>query len=278
MSERRRLIARLMPVGLLGILALALVAPSTSWADLAAADRTRAGELVERLDALPDAPTVVVGFDPDLGTYAEIRPTVRVLIAELLARDARLAIVSLTPEGRVLALAELDRLGRAEANHARMLDLGFIAGAEAALVELSRRIESGDPGSIARTLEAEGLAGADAALVIGGNDLGPRSWVEQVLPRVPGLSIIAVAPTVLLPELVPYLASGQLDALLGTPADGAAYRALADVGSLERLAADRAPASLAVLVGLAIAIIVLGQALAGPVLGSVRTARRGDAG
>ena len=39
-----------------------------------------------------------------------------------------------------------------------------------------------------------------------------------------GVELVAVAPTVLLPELTPYLESGQLRALLATPRDGAAYR------------------------------------------------------
>ena len=51
-------------------------------------------------DDLPAGPLVLVGFDPDLGTYAEVRPTVRTALADLLDRDARLAFISLTPEGR----------------------------------------------------------------------------------------------------------------------------------------------------------------------------------
>ena len=47
------------------------------------------------------------GFDPDLGTYAEVRPTARAVIDDLLARDAVLRLVSLTPEGRALAVSEI---------------------------------------------------------------------------------------------------------------------------------------------------------------------------
>jgi hypothetical protein len=84
--------------------------------------------------------------------------------------------------------------------------------------------------------------------------------VEQVRPRVGDLPILAIAPTVLLPELQPYVGSGQLAALLGTPRDGAAYRASAELGPLERLREAREIGGVAVLVGLLLALIVVGDA------------------
>ena len=71
-------------------------------------------------------------------------------------------------------------------------------------------------------------------VVIGGNDLGPRSWIEQVAPRIAEVPFLAVTPTVLLPEVQPYLDSGGLPAVLGTPRDGAAYREGLELGNLAR--------------------------------------------
>lgn len=223
------------------------------------------------LDALPPEPIVLVGFDPDLGTYAEVRPTVRTVIADLLNRGSRLAFVSVTPEGRALLVAELDRLARAEANPTRVLDLGYLPGAEAALVSLVRELPVGEgTGSLARQLAAGGIGAVDAAVIIGGNDIGPRSWVEQVAPRTDELPLLAVAPTVLLPELLPYLESGQLVALLATPVAGAAYRDGADVGALERLLEIAPPGPLPILVGMIVAILVLAQAWVGQLTSGVR--------
>jgi hypothetical protein len=270
MSDRLRAI-RLAPLLLLLLLAVAWLAPSVGWLRLASSNTTEADRMTQALDALPPRSTVVVGFDPDLGTYAEIRPTVRALLADLLYRQASLAIVSVTPEGRALALAELERLQRGMVNARRILDLGFVPGAEAALVRLTRAglpIEA--DGALAGVLATDGLAGAQAIVVVGGNDLGPRAWVEQVLPRVPGLPLLAVAPTILLPELRPYLATGQVDALLGTPRDGAAYRATLDVERLDRFLEPREPSRTGVAVGLVVAIGVLLAAL-------VRRGGRSDA-
>jgi hypothetical protein len=264
MSDRWPLAARLAPVGLLALLALVTLAPTGGPLRLASGDSAAATAWTEALDALPEDPTVLVGFDPDVGTYAEVRATARAAIADLLHRDARVVLVSLTVEGRALLVAELARLARLEANPTRLLDLGYLPGAEAALVSLTRgpAVPVDAEGELARRLASEGMSSVDALLVVGGNDLGPRSWVEQVRPRVPALPLLALAPTVLLPELQPYLESGQLTALLGTPRDGAAYRASVDLGPLERMRELSEPPVAAVFVGIVAAIVALGQAWA----------------
>ncbi len=262
--SRRALALRAAPAVLVLLLGVATLVPLDEALRLESGDDSIAQRWEETLDGLPDDADVLVGFDPDLGTYPEIRPTVRVALAELYGRGASLAFISLTPEGRALAIAEIDRLTRVGANPRRLADLGFLPGAEAALVRLTRTFP--DPvvdGALARALAEGGFAEVDAVLVVGGNDLGPRGWVEQVLPRIDGVPLLAVAPAVLLPELVPYLATGQLDALVGTPRDGATYRATAELGTADRLVTPDAPSTLAILAGLVAAVAALGQALLG---------------
>ena len=68
----------------------------------------------------------------------------------------------------------------------RLLDLGFRAGAEAGLIAAARSaIPASARGALADGLRSDGggLAAFDLALVVGGTDIGPRSWVEQVAPR-----------------------------------------------------------------------------------------------
>ncbi len=260
---RDRLVRRLLPAGVLLLVAVAWLMPEVPGLDLDTAETGAVDAWEATLDGLPSMPLVLVAFDPDVGTYAEIRPTVRAALAELLARDARLAFFSLTPEGRALALAEMDRLRAGEANPRRWADLGFAPGAEAAIVELSRSVPVPDDagGEIARRLGDGGADAIDALVVIGGNEIGPRSWVEQLLPRIEATPALAVAPTVLLPELLPYAESGQLDALLATPGDGAAYRSSVSVGRLDRFLDASPPRALPVLVGLVLALGVVGVAL-----------------
>lgn len=273
MSERSALAARLAPLLLVGALAAALLAGLDDRLMLESADDGAARAVTAAFDAMPDDALVLVGFDPDVGTYAEIRPTVRAVLADLLNRGATLALVSLTPDGRALAIAELARMDRSEANPRQLIDLGFLPGAEAALVAVARGINGGSQDPIRADLPSP----PDLAVVIGGIDLGARSWVEQVQPRIDGLPIVAIAPTVLLPELEPYRASGQLAALIGTPRDGAAYRAQAELGRLERMVDPAAgPSPAAIIVGLLVAIGVLGQAFGSRLAAVMRAARPRD--
>ena len=280
MTERSRRLWRLGPLLLIIGLAVAWQVPEVGWLDLASPDAEVAERMTAALDALGEEPRVLVGFDADLGTYAETRPTVRAMLADLLARDARLAFVSLTAEGRALASAELARLDRLEANPARLLDLGFIPGAEAGLVDLTRRIRVSNEGdhAFAREVEAKGIGTFDAVLVIGGNDLGPRSWIEQVAPRIEEIPFIAVTPTVLLPEVQPYIGAGSLQAVIGTPRDGAAYRETLALGNLERLTDPIEPRPLPVLLGMLVAVAVLGRALGTRALSELRAARSREPG
>lgn len=277
MSDRLGLAVRAAPIGLVLALAVAWLLPEPSGLSPEPGNGGAAGRVAATLDALDESPVVVVGFDPDVGTYPEIRPAVRTLLTELVERDARIVIVSLTPEGRALLLAELGRLEAAAApGDATIVDLGFVPGVEAALVSLSRSVSApGAPAELAAPLAASGLEVADLIVVVGGNDVGPRTWVEQALPRVGSPPTIAVAPTTLLPELLPYVESGQLDALIGTPIDGAAYRAGSSPDPAG-VADDRPVDRLALLVGVVIAIGVLGQAFAARVVPALRVSRRGE--
>jgi len=275
MTDRplRRAAVRLTPVALLALLVGAILVPEPGWLRLDNPDRTRATELRAALAALDDGAIVVVGFDPDLGTYPEIRPTVRTILADLLDRGARLAVVSFTAEGRALAIGELERL-RSKGATDLVLDLGFRPGAEAALVSaFGRLLPDGAGGEIADAIAAAGggVAAAEMAIIVGGNDLGPRSWVEQVRPRAPGLPLVAVAPTVQQPELQPYLASGQLEALLATIRDGAAYRAGYEPVRFGDVLEGRGLGALPVLVGVLVSLGVLIHAAGGPLLASRRS-------
>lgn len=274
MSERRVSWALLGPGLLVVVLGVAWLLPELRALGLEASDDGAPAGMNATFDELGPDPLVLVGFDADIGTYAEVRPTVRTVMADLLARDARIAFVSLTVEGRAVALAEQARLGRAEANANRLLDLGFIPGAEAGLVDLTKGIrpeENATAQAFAREVAATGIAAFDAIVVVGGNDLGPRSWIEQVAPRIEPVPIVAITPSVLLPEVLPYVASGQLAALLGTPRDGAAYRATAEVGPLERLVEPGGPRPLPILIGLLVALGVMGQALVVRLIGATRS-------
>ncbi|HEX2193431.1 MAG TPA: hypothetical protein VHK63_00465 [Candidatus Limnocylindria bacterium] len=247
----------LWPAALLAVVAAALLLSDAagSWLQVANPDPARATEVTAALDGLPDDAMVLVGMDPDLGTYPEIRATVRAALSELLERGARIAFVSYTPEGRAAAAAEVERLIAGGADAGRVLDLGFVAGAEAGLVlSVTQFGAAGASFPAAFADAAAGIAAFDMTLVVGGLDIGPRTWVEQVVTRVPDMPVLAVVPTFLQPEVAPYLRTGQLAGLLATVRDGATFASGVGDGEAQ-------PAALPMLAGMLVALGVIGRAL-----------------
>ncbi len=250
-------------LGLVLLLAIAVLVPAPSDDQvlrMATSDRSRADGLRAVVANLPIEGLVLVAFDADLGTYAEIRGTTRAALADLAAHGLRLAFVSFTPEGRAIAAAELERLGRV-ATGTKPTDFGFMAGAEAALVRaISGVVPTAASGDVADAVRSAGggLAAFDMVLIVSGSDLSARSWVEQVGARLPALPMVAIAPTFLDPELAPYLRSGQLTALVATLREGVAYAQAIP----SRPGDDRGPIAtpLPMLLGMLVALAVLAEA------------------
>lgn len=266
--QRPRGMALWWPALLLALSIAVLIgsAAATGTLQLANPDQSSVSEVRAAFEALPEDALVLVGMDADLGTYPEIRPAARAAFDDLLARGASLSFVSVSVEGRAVAAAELARLRSAGADADALLDLGFTSGVEAALVRLvSDALPAGASGAVADTVTERGggLAAFDMALLIGGGDVGPRTWVEQVGTRLPQLPMVGIAPTFAQPELVPYLRTGQLEALLATVRDDAAFVESVAATNGEPATAGGSPSAAAMLLGMLVALAVLGRALIG---------------
>ena len=226
---------------------------------LANPDRGPAETILGLFDELPDRAKVLVAMDPDLGTYPEIRSATRAAFDDLLRRGARLAFVSFSPEGRALAVAEMQRLRAGGALPGAVLDLGFVTGSEAGMVRsVTDVLPGGAAGPFAEAVRfaGGGIAAFSLAIVVSGSDMGARSWVEQVGSRLPELPSVAIAPTFAEPELQPHRRTGQLAGLLATARDDAAFaEAVTEAdprAGPSRL--ERPPAAAAMLLGMLVAL------------------------
>ena len=266
MPSRGEVLARVRQVAPAGLLIVALGAawmvPSAGFGlalQLASPDRSHVDQFRLAISELPHGALVLVACDADLGTYPEIRAATRAALADLVGHGARLAIVSFTPEGRAIAVAERDRMAREGAGPPA--DLGWIAGSEAAMVRaIARVVPEAASGALFDTIRQRGggIGAFDAVLTISGSDISARSWVEQVGSRLPEMPIMAIAPTFLDPELEPYLRSGQLTALVATVREGIAFADAVGAGSLA--ARGAAPAPLPMLIGMLAALALLAEA------------------
>jgi len=224
-------------------------------------ERVREVRLLFERDLPPNA-LVLVGMDADLGTYPEIRAASRAAFADLLSRGARLAFVSYTPEGRAIAVAELQRLREAATRPDALLDLGYVTGSEAGMVRtVTDLVPAAASGPLAEVIRSDGggMSAFDLALVVSGGDLGARSWMEQVSTRLPALPIVAIAPTFSQPELQPYLRTRQLAGLLATVRDDAAYVEVVTASASATTAGslEAPPASGAMFIGMLVALGIL---------------------
>lgn len=261
-DERLAGLRRVAPVLLLllALLVASLVSASTVGLRLASPDRSRVDQLRLAIGNLPENALVLIACDADLGTYPEIRATTRVALEDLAAHQARLAIVSFTPEGRAIAAAERDRISRA-GRIEPPADLGFVAGAEAGLVRsIASIVPAEAEGVVADAIRERGggIGAFDMVLIVSGSDISARSWIEQVGTRLPDLPLISIAPTFLDPELEPYLRSGQLTALLATLREGIAYAEAVSAGSAT--SPGPTPGPLPMLIGMLAAIGALAEA------------------
>ena len=241
---------------LLVLVVASLVSGGIGGLRLASPDRSRVDRLRAAIADLPDGALVLIACDADLGTYPEIRASTRAAIDDLSDSGARLAIVSFTPEGRAIAAAERDRIARSGGDPPA--DLGFVAGAESGLVRsIASLVPEDAEGATFDALRdgGGGIGAFDMVLIVSGSDISARSWVEQVGIRLPDLSMIAIAPTFLDPELEPYLRSGQLTALLSTLREGVAYAEAVAAGSTS--SPGPTPGPLPMLVGMLVALAVL---------------------
>jgi hypothetical protein len=272
MTDRRfrlRPLRRLIPVAFVAMVAVATVA-GLGIPGPAPLEHPAATELHATLAEI-ERDRVLVAFDADLGTYAEMRPAVRAALAQLIRGGATLSFVSFTAEGRALGVAELDRLRRGGMEEGRLLDLGFRTGAEAGLVaSIASLVPPTATGALADALRAAGpgIAAFDAVLIIGGGEMGPRSWVEQVATRVPDVPLVAIVPTSLQPQSIPYRATGQLAGLVAGTREGAAYVVAvrddptATVARAAEEITDGPQSAIPVLAGILLTVLLLAEAVA----------------
>jgi len=188
---------------------------------------------------LPRGATVLVACDFDPSAEAELAPMARATLHQLFAGGCRVVVVSLWSGGAPLA----DRLLHEEAarfpglrDGVDYVNLGYQAGNEAVMARLARGIPSAFPadhaGRPSRDLPiiAHARTMRDVALLVcvSAGWPGAREWLQQ-LPARARIPVVAGVTGTSAPDLTPYLASGQLQGMLGGLTGAAEYEQLLGV-------------------------------------------------
>jgi hypothetical protein len=180
-----------------------------------------------------DLVTIAVDFDP--ASRPELTPFVSLVIDAALARRAHIVTLSLWPHGAMLADEILrDRLQAHRGTYgADAINLGYVEGRSAAVHGLGLALErfatrdhQGTPlGDLPLSRAIQTLA--DSALVVtaASGTPGIYDWLLQGQDRF-AKHLLAGTTSLLAPEMAPFVASGQLEGLVGGARD---VTALADL-------------------------------------------------
>lgn len=259
------------------LLLLAVITPVVTGIQIAPLPQLFPPETVALRDmiaALPaDAPVLLAAdFQPALA--GEIRTAAAGVLDQLMARGARLAVISTQPSGSALMQAMLNDLlnNRPDfqalyRDQGRLVNLGYLPGGAAGLADFAEFPQLAapcalDPVTLCRpawdTPALQGvtsLSGFSLVILITDNsDLG-RAWIEQIGPKLGAAPLGVIASAQAAPLLLPYYDSGQVKGMVAGINGGAAFEEVVQVAGAARTQWDPFQAGLMA----AVALILIGS-------------------
>ncbi|MDD5369312.1 MAG: hypothetical protein PHQ40_09510 [Anaerolineaceae bacterium] len=193
----------------------------------------------ETVDSLStnDPVLLVIDYSPSLAGELEVAASG--VIDHLMARGARLAVISSTPTGSALAARLFNRLYAEPAGYMtgyisgeKVVDLGYLAGGTTGLAAFARQPKeaayydlSGEPAWDRPALQGvTGLTDFTQIVLLTDNVDTARAWVEQVRAHMsPNGAFVVTSSSQAAPVLRAYLDSGQVQGMVAGLAGGAAY-------------------------------------------------------
>jgi hypothetical protein len=251
--KKRGLSNRLARIGV-GLLILLVMVPAVFWGGqtgitpLPRADN-RIMTFYDLIEKLPDGVPVLVAMDYQTGYSGEMHLTATNVLARLIEKNIGLALISTVPAGPAMGIDMIERaravvgsvddnLSEAYRLSQRTVNLGYLTGGTAALQEFVYQpkkatfygqdvIRDRKPVWEHAVLEnVSGLKDFGMVILLCDNFNSGRAWIEQVQPNLGKVPMVVVTSAQTGPLLAPFLASGQVGAMLSGFAEGAAYSQL----------------------------------------------------
>ncbi|UCC61835.1 MAG: hypothetical protein JSV36_13695, partial [Anaerolineae bacterium] len=185
---------------------------------------------------LPESAAVIVAFDYNPATAAELSLQARAVIDHLMRRGVRIMGISLYPEGAALAWDVLDELA-AEQGYVygeNYIHLGYLPNQPASVRHFLNSGPTGEGQSdyqsglpVNQYAVAQGvtdLSSVDLVVELAGDASTLRTWIEQITAQA-DRPVVAGVSAATAPYARPYLNSGQLRALLVGVPGAAEYEA-----------------------------------------------------
>lgn len=190
--------------------------------------------MYDQIEALPvDAPVLLaVDFSP--GFSGEMRFASTMVIDHLMAKNARLTVVSTVPTGPAMAdslLRDVQAL-RPDYDLANQVgNLGFLPGGTISLVEFVRSPQEAAPKTTLgeNAWEQPALAGVQSiqdfaqVIILTDRAEGGRAWIEQVQPYLGDVPLMFISSAQAAPLLQPYVESRQAQGMVSGLMGGTLY-------------------------------------------------------
>lgn len=188
------------------------------------------------IDSIPSGAVVMVSFDHEASTIAEVRPLATVLARHLFSRDIKIIGLSLFAEGtaignQVLSLVA-EEFGKEYGRD--WVFLGFRPQFQAAILGMGENIADVFPRDYHRNVTAElpllkkvsNYSQIAMVVSVADGDLG-YAWVDYAYTRY-GARVSAMLTAVMVASYMPLYASGQLAGLVNGLKGAADYERLLD--------------------------------------------------
>jgi hypothetical protein len=190
--------------------------------------------LFKEIESIPAGAPVLVAVDYEAALSGEMRYAASSVLEHLMARGAKLIIVSTVPAGPVLAndLLVSVRQGRPTYDlNTSSINLGYLPGGATSLLEFAERPnvaapvdQNGDPAWESPVLQGvQTIQDFKMVLVLTDSVETGRAWVEQVQPVLGNVPLSMVSSAQAGPLLQPYLDAGQIKGLVNGLMGGAMY-------------------------------------------------------
>jgi hypothetical protein len=198
------------------------------------------------INNLPDGAPVLLAVDYEASLSGEMSVSAAPVIDHLVAKQARLALISTIPAGPILGQQLIEAAAQKQPGYSlanKTVNLGYLAGGSTSLQEFALHpqqsapyaLNATDPNTpVANAWENQALLGVSklqdfaCIIVLTDNSETGRAWVEQVQPTlgVGTIPMLMVVSAQAAPVMQPYYESAQVKGMVAGLAGGMTYEQL----------------------------------------------------
>jgi hypothetical protein len=196
------------------------------------------------VNSLPDGAPVLVAVEYEAALSGEMNISAAPVIDHLVAKQARLVLVSTIPAGPVLGQQLITAAAQKQPGYSladKTINLGYLAGGATSLQEFALNPKQAAAYALDSTItgvkawDSQALLGVNGLkdfaciIVLTDNAETGRAWVEQVQTLVPNTPMLMVVSAQAAPVMQPYYESLQIKGMVAGLAGGMTYEQLRQV-------------------------------------------------